>query len=135
MYLIRKMHFSASHRLFNPEFSDEKNDEVYGLCNNLHGHGHNYEIEVTIKGEPVPDTGMIVDLKILKEIIQREVIDVFDHKHINLDVPCMKDIIPTAENIAAVIWDLLKDKLPNGELYEIKLYETPNNIVVYRGEG
>ncbi len=132
-YLTRRMHFCAAHRLFNPDFSDEKNNEIFGTCNNPNGHGHNYEVEVTVCGEPDPETGMIVDLKILKELIQAEIIDHLDHRYLNCDVPFMRDVIPTAENIAKVIWDRLAEKIPGGELFEIKLYETKNNFVIYRG--
>jgi len=131
--LTRKMHFCASHRLHNPALSEEKNREIFGMCNNPAGHGHNYEVEVTVSGKPDSETGMIIDLKALKEIIQKEVIDPMDHKHLNHDVPFMENIIPTAENIAIVIWDRLKSKIPSGNLYEVKLYETPRNFVSYRG--
>ena len=133
MLLTRKMHFSASHRLYNPKFSEEKNREIFGLCANPNGHGHNYEIEVTVEGEPIPETGMIIDLKKLREIIQHEVIDHVDHTHLNIDVPFMKNIIPTAENIVKALWERLTGKIPGGTLYEIKLYETDNNSVIYRG--
>ncbi len=133
--LTRKARFCASHRLHNPELSDEENERIYGLCNNLHGHGHNYDLEITIMGDPVPRTGMIMDLKELRDIINVEVVEKFDHKHLNMDVESMKGIIPTAENIAMVIWDLLKDKIPAGELYEVKLFESDNNFVIYRGKN
>ncbi|MCP4725985.1 MAG: 6-carboxytetrahydropterin synthase [bacterium] len=132
--LTRKARFCASHRLHNPDLTDQENEEIYGLCNNLHGHGHNYDLEVTIIGEPDPRTGMIMDLKKLRDIIAEEVIDHFDHKHLNIDVPFMKDLIPTAENIAVVIWGLLENKIPAGELHEVKLYESDNNYVIYRGK-
>jgi len=131
--LTRRMHFSASHRLHNPAFSDEKNRDVYGVCNNPHGHGHNYVLEVTVSGEPDPQTGMIVDLKVLKKIIWEEVVIHMDHKHLNHDVPFLEGIIPTAENIARVIWERLAGRIPAGTLYEVKLYESENNYVVYRG--
>ncbi|MFC1564165.1 6-carboxytetrahydropterin synthase [candidate division KSB1 bacterium] len=132
--LSRKAKFCASHRLHNPDLSDEENAEIYGVCNNPNGHGHNYEMEITIIGEPDPKTGMILDLKKLRDIISREVVDHLDHKHLNLDVPFMKGVIPTAENIAMIIWDRLKDKITAGELYEVKLYESDNNFVIYRGK-
>ena len=134
VYITRKEHFSASHRLHNPDWPDEKNWEVYGKCNNPNGHGHNYEIEVTVAGIPPKETGMVIDLKKLSDIINKEVIDVVDHKHLNCDVAFMKDIIPTAENIAVECWKILEKKITGGKLYSIKLYESPNNFVEYRGE-
>ena len=134
IYVTRKAHFSAAHRLFNPEFPEERNDEVFGICNNLHGHGHNYEIEVTVRGEIPPETGMVIDLKKLKAIIDREIIQKVDHKHLNYDVDFLQGVIPTAENLAVKFWEVLKDKIPEGELYEIKVYESDNNFVTYRGE-
>ena len=134
VYLTRRMHFSASHRLHSDVLSDQENEKVYGLCNNPLGHGHNYELEITVKGEPDPVTGMVIDLKNLKDIVQREIIDKVDHKHLNFDVDFMQGIVPTAENIIIAFWQQLKDKLPNGELHELTLYETPRNIVSYKGE-
>lgn len=129
--LTKKLRFSAAHRLFNPEFSDEKNYEVFGVCANPNGHGHNYELEVTISGDPDPKTGMILDLKLLKIIVDEEVINHLDHKHLNFDVPFLKGIIPTAENVAAAIWNRLVDKIPAGRLHEIRLFESDNNFVTY----
>ena len=134
VYVTRRMHFSAAHRLHSDKLSDEENEQVYGLCNNPVGHGHNYDVEITVAGEPDPVTGMVIDLKELKDVVQRVIIDKMDHKHLNLQVDFMKDIVPTAENIAIAIWQQLDGQLPSGELYEIKLYETPRNIAVYRGE-
>ena len=134
VYIIRKMHFSASHRLHCKALSDEENLKVYGICNNPHGHGHNYEIEVTICGEPDSITGMIIDLKELKDIVQKEIISKVDHKYLNDDVTFFQDIVPTAENICIIFWNILKDKIPYGELFEVKVYETPNNFAYYRGE-
>lgn len=134
VYVTRRMHFSAAHRLHSEQLSDEENEQVYGLCNNPLGHGHNYDVEITVAGEPDPVTGMVIDLKDLKDVVQRAIIDKMDHKHLNLQVDFMKDIVPTAENIAIAIWRQLEGHLPSGELYEIKLYETPRNIAVYRGE-
>lgn len=134
VYLTRRMHFSASHRLHSDQLSDEDNEKVYGLCNNPLGHGHNYELEVIIKGEPDPVTGMVIDLKDLKSIVQKEIIDKVDHKHLNHDVGFMQGIVPTAENIVIAFWRRLQDKLPSGELHEVKLYETPRNIASYKGE-
>jgi 6-pyruvoyltetrahydropterin/6-carboxytetrahydropterin synthase len=134
IYITRKVHFSASHRLFNPEFDDKTNDEIFGVCNNPLGHGHNYELEVTVCGEIPKETGMVIDLKKLKEILEQEIVSKVDHKHLNFDVDFLKNVIPTAENLAVKFWELLDDKLNDGSLYEIKLYESPNNFVTYRGE-
>lgn len=134
VYVTRRLHFSAAHRLHSDLLSDDENRRVYGLCNNPLGHGHNYEVEVTVCGEPDPVTGMVIDLKDLKEVMEREVIDKLDHKHLNFDVDFMRGIVPTAENIAVAIWRQAADKLPSGKLYEIKLYETPRNVAIYRGE-
>ncbi len=134
VYVTRRMHFSAAHRLHSDQLSDEENQNVYGLCNNPLGHGHNYEVEITVCGEPDPVTGMVIDLKELKDIAQRAIIEKMDHKHLNLEVDFMKDVVPTAENIAIAIWRQLESNLPSGKLCEIKLYETPRNIATYRGE-
>ncbi|HPG41180.1 MAG TPA: 6-carboxytetrahydropterin synthase [bacterium] len=133
-YITRHVHFSASHRLHNPGLSAAENEQIYGLCNNANGYGHNYELYVTIKGEPDPRTGMIMDLKELKTIINREIVKPMDHKHLNDDVDFLAGIIPTAENLAIAIWQRLKDKIPHGELYKVKLYETPRNFAIYKGE-
>ncbi len=136
IYITRKVAFCAAHRLHNPELSDEENIRIYGKCNNPDGHGHNYVMEVTVKGRVSDKTGMVIDLKDLKKIITEKIIDRIDHKHLNCDVDFMRDIIPTAENIVMQIWKILRDELlkNNAELYELKLFETDNNIVVYRGE-
>ena len=134
VYLTRRMHFSASHRLHSDLLSDQENESVYGLCNNPLGHGHNYELEITIRGKPDPVTGMVIDLKELKDIVQKHIIDKVDHKHLNFDVDFMSGIVPTAENIVVAFWNQLRDHLPNGELHELVLYETPRNIASYKGE-
>ncbi|MBI3195326.1 MAG: 6-carboxytetrahydropterin synthase [Ignavibacteriae bacterium] len=133
VYLTRKEYFCASHRLFNPKFSDEKNLQIYGKCAYANGHGHNYELEVTVVGEPVDETGMILDLKILSDIIKKEITDKVDHRHLNIDVDFLQGIIPTAENIAIIFWNILAPKIPVGKLYSLKVYETPNNFAEYRG--
>jgi 6-pyruvoyltetrahydropterin/6-carboxytetrahydropterin synthase len=133
VYLTRKEHFCASHRLFNPKFSDKENLEIYGKCAYPNGHGHNYEIEVTVAGDPDADTGMILDLKKLADIIDAEILEKVDHKHLNFDVDFLQGIIPTAENLAMVFWNLLCSKISAGELYSIKVYETPNNFAEFRG--
>ena len=133
VYLTRKEHFCASHRLFNPQFSDQKNLEVYGKCAYPNGHGHNYEIEVTVVGDPAGDTGMIMDLKKLSDLIEVEILVKVDHRHLNFDVDFLKGIIPTAENIAIAFWNILSPKVTTGKLYSIKVYETPDNFAEYRG--
>ena len=135
IYITRKLEFCASHRLFNPEYSDEKNAQVFGLCNNPNGHGHNYVMEVTVRGEVHPETGMVLDLKALKQLVNEEIILKVDHKNLNVDVPFLKGVIPTAENLAIHFWEALKPKLEGGELHEIKLYESERNFVIYRGNS
>jgi len=134
IYITRKLEFCASHRLFNPEYSDEKNAQVFGLCNNPNGHGHNYVMEVTVRGDVHPETGMVLDLKALKQLVNEEIILKVDHKNLNVDVPFLKDVIPTAENLAIRFWETLETKL-EGQLYEIKLYESERNFVIYRGNS
>ncbi len=134
VYVTRHLHFSAAHRLHSSLLNDESNAHLYGACNNPLGHGHNYDLEVTVVGEPDPVTGMVIDLKELKEIVQREVIDRMDHKFLNFEVESLQGMVPTAENIVIAIWQLLKDQFHTCRLYELKLYETPRNMAVYRGE-
>lgn len=134
IYVTRREIFSASHRLFNPEFSDEKNEQVFGKCSNLNGHGHNYVLEVVVAGEIDHLTGYVIDLKILKEIIHENVLNRVDHKNLNVDVDFLLGKIPTAENIAVGIWNILESKIPAGKLYSVKLYETENNYVEYKGK-
>jgi len=134
VYVTRKAEFSAAHRLFNPKFSDAENEAIFDKCNNPLGHGHNYVIEVTVAGEPMKDTGYVIDLKKLKDIIDSEVIDKVDHKHLNYDVDFLHGIIPTAENLAVAFWNALEKKIPEGKLYSIKLYESDKNFVEYKGE-
>jgi len=134
VYITRKASFSASHRLFNPAWSDAKNQEVFGKCNNPRGHGHNYDVEVTVAGVPEASTGMVMDLKRLADVIEQEVIERVDHKHLNEDVDFMRGLIPTAENIAMQFWKILEPRIAGGKLVSIKLYESANNFVEYRGE-
>ena len=134
LYITKKVSFSAAHRLYNPEFSKQKNDEVFDKCNNLHGHGHNYTLEVTVMGIPDPETAYVIDLKILNRILIDEIVDKVDHKNLNFDVEFLEGIIPTVENLAVVFWNILEDKIPAGELYSIKLNETENSSVKYFGE-
>jgi 6-pyruvoyltetrahydropterin/6-carboxytetrahydropterin synthase len=135
IYLTRKIEFSASHYYHNPNLSQEENRRLFGKLNNPQGHGHNYVLEVTVAGEPDPVTGMVVDLKELKEILQREVMEVFDHKFINKQVPMLAGQIPTTENIARAIWRLLEGRITRGRLHHIRLYETPDLFVDYFGNG
>ena len=134
MYVTRREVFSSAHRLHNENLSEEENKQIFGKCNNPNGHGHNYVLEVVVGGDIDPKTGYVVDLKKLKEIIREHVIKKLDHKHLNFDVEFMKGINPTAENIAIAIWKQLEDKIPSGKLHSVKLYETENNYVEYKGE-
>jgi 6-pyruvoyltetrahydropterin/6-carboxytetrahydropterin synthase len=122
--VTRKVEFSAAHYYHNPAFSAEENKRVFGKCSNLHGHGHNYVLEVTVAGEPDPATGMVLDLKELKDILQREIVDRMDHRHLNHEVPELAGKIPTCENIAAVIWNLLEPNIKQGRLDRVRLYES-----------
>ena len=131
--VYRKAHFNAAHRLYRKDWSDEKNNEVFGKCNNPNFHGHNYELIVGLTGEVDKDTGYLIDLKILKEIIKEEVEDCFDHKNLNVEVPEFKDLNPTMENIAIVIWNKLRERIDNSFDVSVKLFETPRNFVVYTG--
>ena len=134
VYVSRRAQFCAAHRLYNPAWSDEKNAAVFGKCNNPNGHGHNYEIEVTVGGTPPIETGMVIDLKKLADIIELEIIERVDHKHMNEDVDFMHGCIPTAENMAIAFWKILEPKIREGRLVSIKLYESANNFVEYKGE-
>jgi len=128
---FRRAHFNAAHRLHNPKWSDEKNREVFGLCNNPNYHGHNYELEVKVTGEVDPETGYLIDLGELKQIIYEEVEQRFDHKNLNLDVPEFSDLNPTAEYICYVIWQKLRARLEEKYELQVRLYETPRNFVEY----
>ncbi|PQJ36505.1 6-pyruvoyl tetrahydrobiopterin synthase [Salinibacter sp. 10B] len=134
VYVTRKVHFNAAHRLHNPEKSDEWNEETFGKCSNPNWHGHNFELEVTVAGTPDPETGYVVDLGALKDILHERVVDKVDHKNLNLEVDFMDGVIPSTENFAIAIWNQLEDALPSGRLHAIRLYETPRNFVEYRGE-
>lgn len=129
--VYRKEHFNAAHRLNNPLWSEEKNAEVFGLCNNKNFHGHNYELVVKVVGEPDPETGYVLDIKFLRELIKKEVLNRFDHKNLNLDTAAFANLNPTAENIAIVIYDLLRTKLDKDLELKITLYETERNFVEY----
>lgn len=129
----RRAHFNAAHRLYRKDWSFEKNNQVFGLCNNPNYHGHNYELIANVTGDIDPETGFVIDVKILKDIIKSEVENALDHKNLNLDVPEFKDLNPTAENIAVVIYNKIKAKLDAKFDLEIVLYETPRNFVTYSG--
>lgn len=129
--VYRKAHFNAAHRLYNKNWSQDKNDEVFGLCNNANWHGHNYELIVKVIGEIDPETGYVIDLKLLKDIIKEQVEERFDHKNLNMDCPDFADLNPTAENICVVIYDLLKKHLDKKYDVQVRLYETERNFVEY----
>src|SRR5580692_11724582 len=134
--VTRKIEFSAAHFYNNPSLSPEENLRLFGKCNNPHGHGHNYVLEVTVAGEPDPETGMVLDLAELKAILQREVSDRMDHRHLNHEVPELAGQIPTSENVAALIWRLLEPKIASGKLDRVRLYESPELFVdVSAGNG
>ena len=129
--VFRKAHFNAAHRLHNPKWSDEKNQEVFGLCNNPNYHGHNYELEVKVTGEVDPESGYLIDLKVLKDLIDEQVEKRFDHKNLNLDTEEFKILNPTAENLCYVIWNILRKHLEEKYDLMVRLYETPRNYVEY----
>jgi 6-pyruvoyltetrahydropterin/6-carboxytetrahydropterin synthase len=133
--VTRKIEFSAAHYYHNPNFTAEENKRIFGKCNNPHGHGHNYVLEVTIAGEPDPATGMVLDLKELKEILQREIVERMDHRFLNYEVPELAGQIPTSEAIASLIWKLLEPKINKGKLDRIRLYETPDLFVECVADG
>ena len=135
VYLTRKAEFSASHYYHNPEFTPEENQRIFGKCNNPYGHGHNYTLEVTVKGQVDQRSGFVVDLKELKEIMNREVIEAVDHRFLNEEVREFRDRIPTTENLAVTIWNWLQPKLSVARLHRIRLYETPDLFVDYYGEA
>lgn len=134
IYATRRSTFNAAHRLFNPNLSDAENIEIFGKCSNPNWHGHNYVLEVVVAGEVDPKTGYLIDLKILRDIINQNILEKVDHKNLNLETDFLKDIIPTAENITIGIWNELVNKIPTGKLYSVKLYETENNYFEYKGE-
>ncbi|WP_417939669.1 6-pyruvoyl trahydropterin synthase family protein [Flavobacterium sp. RS13.1] len=132
--ISRKAHFNAAHRLYRKDWTFEKNDEVFGKCNNPNFHGHNYGLTVSVTGEIDPETGFVLDVKILADIIREEVEVPFDHKNLNLDVPEFQDLNPTAENIAVVIWNKIRKRIQSDFDLEIVLNETERNFVTYKGE-
>ncbi len=129
--VFRKEHFNAAHRLHNPNWSEEKNEQVFGKCNNKYYHGHNYELIVKVSGEPNPETGYVYDMKVLSDLIKENVSDKLDHKNLNLDVPEFEDLNPTAENIVVVIYNILRKKIEPELDLKVKLYETERNYVEY----
>ena len=133
--VYRKEHFNAAHRLHNPVWTDEKNKEVFGLCNNPNFHGHNYTLIVKVIGTPDPSTGYVVDMKILSDIVKQHVIEKFDHKNLNIDVPEFKNLNPTAEHIAVVIWNILRKEISKNLELKVILYETERNFVEYPAAG
>lgn len=132
--VYRKEHFNAAHRLHNPKWSEEKNKEIFGLCNNPNYHGHNYDLVVKVTGPIDPETGYVIDAKILKQLIKTEITARFDHKNLNLDTEEFSELNPTAENIAAVCWKKLRKHLPNNLELTIILYETERNFVEFNGQ-
>lgn len=130
----RRAHFNAAHRLYRADWSDERNQQVFGKCNNPNFHGHNYELVVGVTGEIDRETGYVMDIKDLRDIIEQEVEVPFDHKNLNLDVPDFANLNPTAENIAVVIWNRIRKRIGADKDIEVVLYETPRNFVTYRGE-
>ncbi|MDB2363909.1 6-carboxytetrahydropterin synthase [Flavobacteriales bacterium] len=135
VYITRRERFNAAHRLFREDWSDEKNLKVFGKCSNPHWHGHNYELFVTVKGEVNPETGFVINLKDLSHLLQNKIIDKIDHRNINIEVDFMKGIISSTENLAIAIWNEIEAdiKTLEAELESIKIYETENNFVEYRG--
>jgi len=131
--VFRKEHFNAAHRLSNPNWSDERNDAVFGKCNNPSFHGHNYELIVQLRGEIDPETGYVYDMKVLSDLIKKHVLNKFDHKNLNLDTDEFKNLNPSAENIAVVIWNILREKIDLKFELTIRLYETERNFVEYNG--
>jgi 6-pyruvoyltetrahydropterin/6-carboxytetrahydropterin synthase len=132
--ITRRVHFSAGHRLHNPSFDDERNRAIYGLCNNPNGHGHNYDLEVTVSGHVDPETGFVMDLKRLKALLGEQVLADLDHANLNVDVDWLADVIPTTENLAVAIWNRLDGRLGDVTLECVKIWETERNMVEYRGE-
>jgi 6-pyruvoyltetrahydropterin/6-carboxytetrahydropterin synthase len=135
IFLTRKEHFNAAHKLCRDDWSDEKNKEVFGKCANANWHGHNFDLFVTVKGTPDPETGFVVDLKTLSSIIKEHIVEELDHKNLNLDVPFMKNVMPSTENLAIKIWEILYPLVQSERcvLHCVKLYETENNFVEYYG--
>jgi 6-pyruvoyltetrahydropterin/6-carboxytetrahydropterin synthase len=132
--VTRRLHFNAAHRLWNPRWSEERNGEVFGVCGNPNYHGHNYNLDVSVEGDIDPDTGYVLDINRLKEIVQHHVIGTLDHRNLNVDVPWFRELNPTAENIAVVCWRVLEPVLRPARLKHVRLWETERNYVDYAGE-
>lgn len=135
VYIVRKERFNAAHKLWRSDWSDEKNEQVFGKCSNKNWHGHNFNLFVTVKGVPSEETGFVIDLKKLSQIVKAEVIEHLDHKNLNLDVPFLEGLLPSTENLIIKIWELLETPIANegGELCKLRLEETENNFVEYFG--
>lgn len=133
VYITRQVHFNSAHRLHNPTKSQAWNVAQYGLCTNPHWHGHNYVLEVTVRGQPDPETGYVLDLGALKKILYRAVVDKCDHRNLNTDVDFIRGVIPSTENLAILFWQQIEPLLPAGKLHCVRLYETPRNFAEYRG--
>jgi 6-pyruvoyltetrahydropterin/6-carboxytetrahydropterin synthase len=134
-YLTGRLEFCAAHRLYSPDLTDEENFEAYGHCAGEHGHGHNYKLEVTVRGEADPRTGVVVDINKLMDVVKERILDKVDHKHLNLDVAMLEGIVPTAENLAVVFWKELEPALKGCELEKIRVYEKDDLFIEYRGEA
>ncbi len=133
IYVTRKLHFNAAHKLYNTNWSEEKNIEVFGKCANSNWHGHNFDLYVTVKGTPNPETGFVIDLKVLKDLVEEKIISKIDHRNINLDVDFMAGQMASIENLAIAIWNELNPFITSGQLHCIKIYETPRQYVEYFG--
>ncbi|MDT7923262.1 MAG: 6-carboxytetrahydropterin synthase [Chlorobiota bacterium] len=134
VYVTRRVSFCAAHRLYNPNWSEERNYAVFDKCSNPNGHGHNYVLEVTVAGQPDPETGYVIDLKELARLIEQEILSKVDHRHLNYDVDFLQGINPTVENLAIAFWRILEPKLPRGRLHCVRVYESEHNYAEYRGE-
>ncbi|UCC26909.1 MAG: 6-carboxytetrahydropterin synthase [Gemmatimonadales bacterium] len=133
--VTRRVHWNSAHRLHRADWSDQRNEQVFGACSNPHWHGHNYEMDVTVSGPVDPETGYVLDLKILKEILEQRVVSDLDHRNLNVQVPWLEGVNPTTENLVVAIWERLVDQLPSGlRLERIVLWETPRNYVEYTGD-
>jgi len=132
--LTRKAEFSAAHYYWNKKLTPEENERIFGKCSNRNGHGHNYTLEVTVAGEVDPVTGFVVDLKLLKDILEREVVSVYDHRHLNHEVPEFAETMPTTENVAIAIWKRLDGKIPNAKLHRVRVYEMADLFADFYGE-
>lgn len=135
VHITRRVHWNSAHRLYRPDWSDEQNARVYGVCANRHGHGHNYEMDVTVSGEVDPETGYVIDLKDLKDLVEAHIVDDLDHRHLNVEVPWLADRVPTTENLVIAIWERLLPHLPEQVVLErLVLWETPRHYVEYTRE-